>query len=344
MTQIPVIICIDVEPDDRELDEFPRDWYGFENTFKFFNGIRPRLEEVTGAPASFCWFLRMDPQVKHIYGQYGWVADRYGEIINQLQQDGDEIGLHTHAWRWDDPHQRWVIDHGDQEWVEHCMRVSFEAFEKAFGRPCRSFRFGDHWMNNETMDLLETMGVEFDLTIEPGRDTDPQLRKGELHTGSFPDYTAAPRFPYRPSRHDFRKHKGGAHRGLWAIPLNTGKMPGRFPVVKQAIKALGFYSHKDHPVPLNLSVSGRQFREMLTKLMTGKSLSYLTPVMRSDGCLTRRSKADVERNLNFLLSHPLASDFRFVTPAAAIKLLDAAECFDKGLFESTLIKLKPLRS
>jgi hypothetical protein len=47
-------------------------------------------------------------------------------------------------------------------------------FDKATGRHCESFRFGDGWLNAETLRLLEDSGVRFDLTLEPetGRTTD----------------------------------------------------------------------------------------------------------------------------------------------------------------------------
>lgn len=332
MPKIPIIICVDVEPDERELEtQSPKDWVGFENTFESFTNVRSQLEKVTGAAANFSWFFRMDPQIKHTYGMHDWVIKRYGGAIRQLEQGGDELGLHIHAWRWNDALLRWVIDHGDQDWVEHCIHVSFEAFQDAFGRPCRSFRFGDRWMNNETMDLMESMGVDFDLTIEPGRGARPSVRPGELHTGSFPDYTTAPSWPYKPCRHDFRKHSGGAKRGLWEIPLSTEKMGGRFPVLNQAAKALGFDYRKNHePIPLNLCLHATQFRAMTNTLLEVKAQSYLAPILRTDGCLKLRSKANVEQNLTFLLSHSQAKGFEFVTPAEAINILTRQHLPDKA--------------
>lgn len=196
MRKIPVIICLDVEPDEREIDSADsKDWEGFEESLKYFSDLRPRLEGATGARASFSWFIRMDPQIEHTYGLSCWAVRRYGEAIEQLRRDGDEIGLHAHAWRWDAGLLKWVIDHGDQEWVAHCIRTSFEAYRGAFGRRCLSFRFGDRWMNNETMALLESLGVKFDLTAEPGKTARPTLHRRELHTGSLPDYVDTPRWP-----------------------------------------------------------------------------------------------------------------------------------------------------
>src|SRR5215204_3674691 len=155
---LPVIICVDFEPYNRQISpDGGKVWEGAAETMGFFGALRNRLEEVAGAPAHFNWFFRMDPQIERAYGSPGWVAERYGELIARLDAAGDELGLHTHAWRWDGGTGRWVTDHGNRQWVEHCVRMSFEAYEKAFGRTCVSFRFGDHWMNDETMDLLESL-------------------------------------------------------------------------------------------------------------------------------------------------------------------------------------------
>ncbi|HKR02405.1 MAG TPA: hypothetical protein VJT09_17140, partial [Pyrinomonadaceae bacterium] len=43
-------------------------------------------------------------------------------------------------------------------------------------------------------------------------------------TGSFPDYTSAPRRPYRPSKDDFRKRAAWRRRKLWMIPQSTARL------------------------------------------------------------------------------------------------------------------------
>src|SRR5437868_5280222 len=118
----------------REIELVPKDWDGFERLAEFLNGCRVDLERFTGAAVNFSWFMRMDPQIERTHGSAAWVARRYPEAILKLEGAGDEIGLHTHAWRWDESAARWVIDHGDQSWIDHCLRVSFEAYRIAFGR------------------------------------------------------------------------------------------------------------------------------------------------------------------------------------------------------------------
>jgi hypothetical protein len=226
MKRIPIIICIDVEPDDRSISpDVKQEWRGFEETYEFFMRLRPRLEAATGSPVRFSWFFRMDPQIARVYDSPSWVAGRYDRLIQHLKSAGDNLGLHLHPWRWDAGLRTWVQDFQNQQWVDHCLQVAFKAFEESIGTPCRSFRFGDRWMNNATLCLLERLGARFDLTLEPG-----QLG-GELpepFTGSLPDYTDIPQQPYRPSRSDFSKPGIDDCRAIWLIPVSAGSVYSPF--------------------------------------------------------------------------------------------------------------------
>ncbi|HYY59265.1 MAG TPA: hypothetical protein VE842_18190, partial [Pyrinomonadaceae bacterium] len=222
MKKIPILICIDVEPDKRApAPNVLKDWVGFEQSFEFYSELRPRLERATRSPVHFSWFFRMDSQIQFVYGDPAWGVRRYGRLIEELEKAGDELGLHTHAWRWDEDTARWFADMRDQQWVDHCVRMSFEAFQKCFNRPCLSFRFGDSWINNKTLDLIERLGARFDLTLEPGL---KRLLIPEHFVGSAPDFTRVPQRPYHPSKLDFRKRGTWWKRGLWMIPLSTGDM------------------------------------------------------------------------------------------------------------------------
>jgi len=321
MRKIPVILCVDVEPDEREIESTTvKNWAGFEEVLKFLDSLRGRLEKATEAPVSFSWFMRMDPQIEHTYGLPWWVAKQYREAILQLERAGDEIGLHVHAWRWDAGSNRWIIDHGDQKWVDHCLRVSFAAYQTAFDRPCLSFRFGDHWMNNDTMDSLENLGIKFDLTIEPGMKAKPTLVPKELYTGSLPDYTDVPRHPYKPSRTDFRK--SAQERGVWTIPLSTASGFSGFPRVKRAASALGIdLQRHSETTQLNLGLKRPRFCRYMNSLLDLSDESYLAPVVRTDVGIDPVTRAHMEQNMEFILSHPLVKRFKFVRPAEAIELL-----------------------
>jgi len=320
--KIPIIMCIDVEPDDREIDVFePRDWKGFEQAYCFFSELRPRLERATAAAVRFSWFLRMDPQIEYVYGSPSWVVARYPGIFKEIESTGDELGLHTHAWRWDGLLRRWVADHGNQEWINHCVRTSFKAFQKALGRPCQSFRFGDHWMNSKTMGLIEELGARFDLTMEPGRKATPALNSRELSTGSLPDYKSVPRRPYQPSRANFKEPGSRHKRQLQVIPLSTARR-GR-PKIKRPLSlkqvAKYFLNGVREPVPLNPAMSTGEFCPMIDSILYIRSEPYVALAARADDC--GKQRYNIEQNFEQILSHPLADRFVFVTPVTAISFL-----------------------
>jgi hypothetical protein len=317
MHTIPIIACIDVEPDEREIDSTAaKDWQGFEELTRFLGTFRPRLEQATRAPARFSWFLRMDPQIEHTYGLSWWVAKRYRDALATFESAGDEIGLHVHAWRWDQDAARWISDHGDQGWIAHCVHVALDGYHAAFGRPCRSFRYGDHFMNNETMNALEDLGIQFDLTLEPGVKAIPG-KPGELHTGSLPDYTNTPTWPYQPSRTDFRKESQYRQGAPWAIPLSTGRRRLPFPGVERAASALGFAQVR----PLNFALKRGRFSQFMNDALARDEAPHLAPVVRTDVGVKPVEMARLQRNLESILSHPLVKRFRLVRPAEAVQLL-----------------------
>jgi len=165
---IPVIFCVDVEPDPRLVNhDAPEPWVGYEITQRYLRELRPRIEAATGAPVHYSWFLRIDAQIEP-YGSATWAVDRYGAHMEEIQRAGDEIGVHPHAYRWLENERSWLHDFGNQAWVEHCLTMSVEGFAKALGRTCLSLRFGDRWLNTETVNLAERLGIRFDLSVEPG--------------------------------------------------------------------------------------------------------------------------------------------------------------------------------
>lgn len=321
--RVPVLICIDVEPDEREISLRGReDWRGFEATRRLLNSFRPRAAAATGGPAAFSWFVRMDAQVAAAYDSPAWAAARYAGEFEGLRAEGDELGLHTHPWRWDGGQGKWVADFGDQRWVDHCVRLSFRAFEEAFGRRCASFRFGDRWMNDATLRLVEELGAAFDLTLEPGRAGAPEVLPGERLTGAFPDYARVPREPYRPSPSDFRERAdAGARARLWLIPLSTGLMPPwpRAPLYRRAVWRLR-YGPRRH-LPLYLALDPAYFRPAAEEILRRPGRPYLCLPLRADDALRPETARRVSDNLDFLLSHTLAARFSFDTPARAVARL-----------------------
>jgi hypothetical protein len=167
--ETPVVLCVDVEPDPRVFDRAdPVDWAGFERLMERIAALRERLSEATGKPAAFTWFLRMDPQVAETWGSPIWPAEKYGDTLTALTEQGDELGLHTHFWRWGSRADEWFADYQDPGWAEHCVTMGLESFETAFGRGCTAHRGGDHFLSGALLSILSAYGVKVDLSVEPG--------------------------------------------------------------------------------------------------------------------------------------------------------------------------------
>jgi hypothetical protein len=324
-----VIFCVDVEPDLRQVSRDAREpWAGYEFTQCYLRDLRPRIEALTGAPAHFSWFLRMDPQVAEPYGSPTWVVDAYREHMDEIQREGDEIGVHPHPYRWLENERAWLQDFGDQAWVDHCLRVSLEAFAAAFGRPCLSLRFGDRWLNTQTVNLAERLGVRFDLTVEPGAPPLPTLMDDERTSGSLPGYRRVPRVPFAPSPADFQRRVGRERRDIRLIPLTSGHLRLGMRHPRRYLRRLwqNGVRHRAQDTPLSMWRSWSApdtFDRMLDRAVAAQRRPYLAFAIRSDFGVRPHLLQAVDACVNVLLAHPARSRYRFSTPAEALAELEA---------------------
>jgi hypothetical protein len=317
--RIPILIIIDCEPDPKQPRlEAPDRWLGFENLFDFLSGQRQRISDATGRPARFSWFWRMDPQIEVAHGSARWAVESYQAQITQAGKHGDEMGLHVHGWRWDEPSHNWVADHGNAAWMEHCIRSSFLEFERDFGRPCEVVRMGDGWFSEQTTSLLDQLGVRIDLTLEPDMPAARSLAPDEITTGLIPDRAGVAHKPYHPSLADFRvPDRDGATR-LWMLPVTTGRAPRRRRGWARILPTR-LAPPELELVQLNLSHSRRRFVPIFERAIS-LDPPYAAICCRSDGGHARALKS-IERNIRYMLRHRHAERFAFVTPSDALGLL-----------------------
>jgi len=222
-SRIPVVLCIDVEPDEFLVDRnHPGSWSGFEFAHDYLQGFRSAFEAATGRSVHFNWTLRMDPQVAISYGSATWVVDRYAGLLEEYCALGDELGIHVHTYRWSESRNGWLDDCGNPVWVSECLQSSAAAFKQVFGRTARTLRFGNFWLSTLAVNEAESLGVEYDLTIEPGLKPAQWSVAKTRQSGPTPDFFRVPRVPYRPSRQDFRKpEETGNGRSIRMMPLTS---------------------------------------------------------------------------------------------------------------------------
>src|SRR5438874_168334 len=136
--RIPMVMSIDVEPDERQVDPAARKrWAGFEVLVARIRHLRPKLAQAMNAPVHFCWTVRLDPQVEHVYGRPDWPLVTYRREFEELRAQGDAVGVHTHAWRWDEDEKGWIVDHGNPGWIDQCVNRSLDTFRRVIGERAR---------------------------------------------------------------------------------------------------------------------------------------------------------------------------------------------------------------
>lgn len=218
----PVVFCIDVEPDARQVGRDAPDWLGVDATVAIVDRWRARLGDATGHDARFSWFWRADPQIADVYGDPAWGLRRYRETFEDTASKGDAHGVHPHTWRRLPSTDDWIQDHADASWVERCIDMSLTTFREEAGYRCVITRLGDRALNCVGYRRLAHHGVRVDLSVEPG---EPPSRHET--TAPSPDFAAAPTRPYRPRRDDVARPRRVA-RGPVLMPLSAtvGEAPG----------------------------------------------------------------------------------------------------------------------
>ncbi|MGV3719293.1 MAG: hypothetical protein ACO1SX_00165 [Actinomycetota bacterium] len=311
----PFVLCIDLEPDERRPDRDQVDlWGGSPQTFERFERLREQFAEATGQPARFGWFMRMDPQIEALCGSALWICEQFGKQLETLHAAGDELGVHAHAWRWLEEEGGWVNDIGDPAWVDHCLRLSFAAFEEGFGRPARAFRFGDRWLSDQVVAALEELGVACDLTLEPGKPKEKAEELREPSTGDVPSYKRAPRRPYRPSRDDYLTPGSATARNLWMIPVTSGRVRLRLSrkppfYYRTSVNALNLVGHP-HWLPF-----------ILEDKRAAPPEAPIVAVLRTGDLSHPHWRRNFEANIDQLLAHPLIRGVEFQSPAQVARTL-----------------------
>jgi hypothetical protein len=327
---IPTALVVDVEPDDvAPTQRATGPWLGFEAWVERVKPLRERLERATGRAVHFSWFLRMDPQVKEIYGDAAWAADAYGRQIEALRSAGDELALHPHAWRWQVDPGRWLHDLGDPGWVEACAATSFEAYERAFGEPCRSHRYGSRFISAALVGQIRQLGVHLDMTVEPGARPLPSLDARSASTGSLPDARRAPRHPYRPAATDPMREDDGDGRppnaGLWMLPLSAFDPAPLLPRWRQVARRMRFFGQPLHrPAELWAPTDPRGFWRLLERSLDDLQRPYLCLAVRSDALIRPHLAAAVNSKLEALPATALVKRLTFATATEAVDQLTAS--------------------
>jgi hypothetical protein len=239
-------------------------------------------------------------------------------MLQALVGLGDEIGLHVHAARLDEELGSWIEDFGSQEWISECVTSAFGAYSAAFGAPCRSVRFGNHFMNESTSNLIERLGARFDLTPEPGARRRTQLGGNLVMTGELPDYTNLRRMPHRRVQISLGQ-RDEENNSLWIVPVSTVILDDDAPDEARMASDDKTY------LRLGLWYPPEAFAYVFDSCLRALDAPHLSLVMRSDMPLVPLLDSFIQRNIRWIADHPLARQFVICRPDEAVKVVSAAK-------------------
>lgn len=279
---LPAAVCIDVEPDGREVDLADPAWRGFERILSLLPEFRRRLAAVASGPVRLSWFIRADPQIEGACGSSSWALEHFAPTWDELVAASDELDLHVHAWRADEERAgQWICDHGDPAWVAHCVDVGLASYSAHFGAPPHAYRGGDRFLSDAVIDQIRRAGVAVDVTVEPGMAAVTGAVDGERTTGSLPDYTEVPLDAYVPSDSDFRRARAGAAGGehFKLVPLSAGAGVTLYPWAERSM-----------------------FESWLMPRVRDRGFRHLAFAIRSDMALDSKRWETIQSNLELALT------------------------------------------
>jgi hypothetical protein len=293
----PVVLCIDVEPDERQVELVGAEWKGTRPTHALLERWRSRFELLTGAPVAFSWLWRTDPQIETAHGDPSWALREFGDLHDSTAVHGDAHGVHPHTWRLLDG--TWVNDNLDRRWIDHCIDSSVAAFTDAVGAPPLIGRMGDRGLDPHAYRALRRNGLAIDLSVEPGA---APLDRDSAAPGT--DFTAAPTWPYVPRRGDV------------ARPSRWRRAPVLLPLSALIAPSPGAARPRLRTVyPWDPDAG-----ELTTRLLDDGA-AYLAFAVRSDIAIRPRLAEHFEGLLDALATHGGVRSLRFVTPHDALAAL-----------------------
>ncbi len=299
MKHIKLALTIDAEPDLPEsgstrwnIHKQKFSWNGIERGLDNLFSVLRNYQDSFGGNGAVTHFIRADEQIKAGCGAYNYMFKKYERLWKKLMHEGDEIGWHYHAFKWDG--KNWIQETNDDSYLKKSMADSWEAIKSL---KIQSSRMGWFFHNNTTMNALSDLGVNYDSSAIPGISMKNSRIKNFFRGTTFVcvnDWRKCPNRVYNPSREDYQTE---GSLPIYEIPTTVAETK-QFGVRKVV-------------APLSLL---KDCRASLKKAI--KSHEYLVAFLHLDDLLDQKFRRfygikieNLKVNLDFLKEH---CDFEFV--------------------------------
>lgn len=211
---LPMAMTVDVDPDYYD-SSFSKTSQTEHMSWRGVSQGLPRLRQLQSdhellRALKITWFVRVDDQIGHYYGDVAYLIDRYRDFWEDSVARGDEIALHVHLYRLNN--RSWIQDN-EPITIEDQLSRAFEAMAHRGFIP-ESSRIGDAFQSDVVMRCLDQLGLRVDSTAMPGRKRNDDDRRF--------NWEETTPFPYHPSRYDYSK--SGEHSlDILEIPMSMLK-------------------------------------------------------------------------------------------------------------------------
>jgi hypothetical protein len=322
-----IALAIDLEPASRlPIEPRDSDWDAFRAALRLVRRLRDELAPAQSTAPAFTWLVRMDPQIRRVYGDSGWIATTFAAELDALEREGDDIGLHTHLFRWDDRRGSWISDFESTDWMRQCLEEAVGAYRATRSRSARFHSFGDRYFSAAAVAALEDAGIDVDMSIEPGLVSVDCIFPHETLLGTLPDTTRAPRRMWKPAQDDYLRSDPRLDAKLLLVPVTTYRFPrwmepGRrasHVVRRLGRQPVGFDEWAQRHVRVGCSQRGYVFRHAVRTAIAADRLDSMHFVLRADQAMDPSACERIVSNLRWLAGGGIATPVEFVSTAGLL--------------------------
>lgn len=253
------------------------------------------------------WFVRVDNQIRDIYGHAGYLLATYRALFDDIRADGDEIAWHPHLYR--QVSEGWVQE-TDGPRLYDAMVDALEDM-KAQGFTPKCARIGEAYGATDLMAHFDRLGIRVDSTAMAGRK--------RIDAQRTIDWETTPPKAYRPSLADHRI-PGTPHHQVMEIPMSMLRVKADY----DREPFLRYLDLSFHPRALNHGLEA--LIETAPYLVSVTHPSAFLPAFKPDAGhgLVSFSLEALHINLSAILDHAerLGREVRFVTLSELAKEIE----------------------